>query len=117
MIAIKKNSPFFIRPLANMITGAVESNFLQPNFATQFDFLENQIATSPNGGEYLCGPELTAADILMSFPLGAARGRTGFTKEKHPKLWAYVDKLEATDGYKRAAQRIIDTEGSYDPSL
>jgi len=53
----------------------------------------------------------------MGFPLGAARGRSTFSEEKHPKLWAYVDSLEAMEGYKRAVQKIIDVEGSYDPSL
>lgn len=72
-----------------MIAGGMESKFLVPNYKTQFDFLESQIASSPDGGEYLCGPELTCADILMSFPLGNARRRVpGFTEKNHPKLWA-----------------------------
>ena len=100
-----------------MITSAVESKFLYPTLTTHFDFLESQLATSPENGEYLCGPRLTGADILMSFPLGAAKGRSPFTKESHPKLWAYVDRLEAFDGYKKAVQKIIDIEGSYDPTL
>ena len=100
-----------------MITSAVETKFLFPNLDTQFAFLEGQIASSPNGGQYLCGPDLTAADIFMSFPLSAAKGRAGFSKEKHPKLWAYVDRIEALDASKRAVQKIIDIEGSYDPTL
>lgn len=54
-----------------MITGAIETKFLTPNLKTQFDFLESQLATSPDEGGYLCGAELTGADIMMSFPLGA----------------------------------------------
>lgn len=100
-----------------MIMGAVESRFLSPNMETHFAFLESQIASSPDGGEYLCGRELTGADILMSFPLGAARGRSTFSEEKYPKLWAYVLKLESLEGYKRAVDKIIEVEGSYDPSL
>lgn len=53
-----------------MITGAVESKFLHPNLQRQFDFLESQIATSPSGGDFLCGKDLSGADIMMSFPLG-----------------------------------------------
>lgn len=53
----------------------------------------------------------------MSFPLGAAKGRSSFTKEKYPALWDYVGRIEAMDGFKRAVQKIIDVEGSYDPSL
>ena len=75
------------------------------------------MASSPNNGEYLCGSKLTGADILMSFPLGAAKGRSTFSKEKHTKLWAYVDRIEALEGYKKAVQKIVDIEGSYDPSL
>ncbi len=114
---MKKQSPFFVKPLVLMVTGAVESKFLHPELNKHFDFLEGQIATSPNNGEYLCGSQLTGADILMSFPLGAAKGRSSLSKERHPKLWAYVDRIEALDGYKQAVQKIIDVEGSYDASL
>lgn len=109
--------PFFIRPITNGIAGKLESMFLNPNFKTHFDFLESQLATSPGGGEYLCGKDLTGADFLMSFPLGAARGRAGLTQEKYPRIFAYVDKLESRDAFKRAVQKIIDVEGSYDASL
>ena len=86
---IKTNTPFFIKPISNMITGFVESKFLAPNYKTIFDFLESQIASSPDGGEYLCGQELSGADIMMSFPLGAARDRVPiFTQKNYPMLWA-----------------------------
>ncbi len=54
---------------------------------------------------------------MMSFPLGAAKGRAGFNKEKHPKLWAYVERVESREAYMKAVQKIIDVEGSYDPTL
>ena len=116
-LAIKKQSPFFVKPLVLMITGGVESKFLNPELDKHFNFLENQISTSPRNGQYLCGPQLTGADIMMSFPLGAAKGRSSFSKEKHPKLWAYVDRIEALEGYQKAVQKIIEVEGSYDSSL
>lgn len=100
-----------------MITAGVESNFLKPNLATQMDFMEDQIASSPDGGDYICGAELTGADILLSFPLNAAKDRAGLTKEKYPKLWTYVERLEATESYKRAVQKINDVQGSYDAKL
>lgn len=106
-----------MKPIAKLITGAIESNYTAPNLKTNFNFLESQIASSPNHGEYLCGSQLTGADIMMSFPLTAAKGRTAFTKETHPKLWAYVERLQARESYRRAVQKIIEIEGSYDPSL
>lgn len=114
---INKSAPFFIKPVARLLTGAIESNFLAPNLKTNFDFLESQIASSPNNGEYLCGSKLTGADIIMSFPLLAAKGRAGFKQEAHPKLWAYVDRIEAQEGYKRAIAKIIEVEGSYNSNL
>ena len=114
---MKDNSPFFIKPVTLMLTGAVESKFLEPNLRTHFSFLEDQLKTSPNGGKYMCGTELSGADIVMSFPLGAARGRAGLTKEKYPKLWDYVGMMEGREANKRAVQKIIDVEGSYDANL
>lgn len=53
----------------------------------------------------------------MSFPLIAAKGRAGLTKEKYPKLWAYVDKLEAEPGYKKAAEKIIEIDGKFEANF
>ncbi|KAL8856500.1 MAG: hypothetical protein Q9178_006899 [Gyalolechia marmorata] len=114
---IKEKSPFFIRPIASAIVGNVESMYLNPNLEQNFKFLENQVKSAPDNGGYLCGAKLTAADILMSFPLSAAKGRAGLTKEKYPALWDYVDRLEAMEGNKRASQKIIEVDGSYKPSL
>jgi glutathione S-transferase len=73
--------------------------------------LESQIASSPNNGQYLCGSQLTGADILMSFPLLEAKGQAGFNQASYPKLWAYVDRLESHAGYKKAVQKIVDING------
>lgn len=100
-----------------MFTGAIESNFLQPNFKNNFEFLESQISSSPNNGKYLCGSELSGADFIMNFPLDAAKSRAGLTKQKYPNLYAYIDRLESSESYKRAVQKIIDIEGSYNPTL
>lgn len=115
---IKNSSvPFFIKPITNGIAGKVNSLYLAPNYKTHLDFLESQMATSPQDGNFLCGKSLTGADILMSFPLIAAKGRAGLTQAKYPRLWAYVDRLEARDAYKRAVQKIVEIEGSYDPAI
>lgn len=115
---IKQSSvPFFIRPITNAISGKISSGFLEPNFKTHFEFLESQLSTSPSGGKYLCGPNLTGADILLSFPLIAGRDRAGLTKAKYPKLYDYVDRLRDAPGYQKAKEKIIEIEGSFDESL
>lgn len=72
-----------------------------PNVKRHLAFLEKQLETS--GGDFLTGPHLTAADILMSYPLLA--GKSGFdgmgkfakgtAKESFPKV--YECKFEAQD--------------------
>ena len=109
--------PFFIRPITNGIAGKIQSLFLKPNFETTFKFLESQLATSPDGGEFLCGKDLTGADILMSFPIEAGRSRSGMTREQCPKMWAYVDQLYARKAYKRSVEKIEKVEGSFKATL
>ncbi|CAK4030091.1 Glutathione S-transferase 1 [Lecanosticta acicola] len=103
--------PFFIKPITRQIAARVESAFLTENFATHFGFLESQIASSPDGGKYLCGKELTAADILMSFPLLAARASDKIDKATYPKLMGYIDTLEAEEGYKKSVAKIEEVTG------
>lgn len=90
----------------------LQTGFLDDNFLTAFTFLEDQVKTS--GGSYLCGAHLTGADIIMSYPLIAAKGRAGLTKEKYPKLCEYVDRLEKEPAYIKAVDKIVEIEGKYE---
>jgi glutathione S-transferase len=109
--------PFFIRPITNGIASRVQASFLNDQFDLHYRFIEGQLATSPDGGEFLCGKELTGADIMMSFPLDAANGRSGVKKENFPKAFAYVAKMYERDAYKRATQKIIEAEGEFKTTL
>lgn len=116
--AIKKSPvPFFIRPITNTIATKLQTGFLDPQFTTHFKFLESQLATSPEGGKYLCGPHLTGADIMLSFALIAARGRAGLVEENYPLLFAYVARLEEEDGYKKAVEKIVEIDGKFEPMI
>lgn len=109
--------PFFIKPITNAVAGKVESGFLATNFKTHYDFLEGQLKTSPDEGGFLCGKEITAADIMLSFPLEAGQSRSGFTREDYPLVWAYVDRLHEREAYKRSVQKIVDIEGEFKSTL
>jgi glutathione S-transferase len=65
------NVPFFIRPITSMVANQVFSSYLFPNIKSQLGFLEKQLETS--GGDYLCGKNLTSADVLISFALVQAK--------------------------------------------
>ena len=109
--------PFFIRPITNGVADKITSLFLKPNFETHYKWIESQLQSSPDGGEYLCGPKLTAADILMSFPLEAGRSRSGLTESDCPLLWKYVSLLHEREAYKRSVQKIEQIEGSFKTNL
>lgn len=98
----------------------VEAAFLNRNIEGNLTFLEDQLKTAPEGGPYLCGKELTAADILMSFPVIAMSQRMLEDKknaEKYPLLAAYAQKLQEIDGYKRAVAKVESIEGSFSASM
>jgi glutathione S-transferase len=101
--------PFFIKPITKAIAGRVDSAFLTRNFDTHFGFLESQLASSPNGGDWLCGKELTAADIMMSFPLISRKGR--IDEAKYPKIAALIKKYEEHPVYLQSVKRIEEATG------
>jgi len=101
--------PFFIKPITRGVATKVEDMFLNKNFTTHWTFLEGQLASSPDSGEYLCGKDLTAADIMMSYPLIEGKGK--IDKAKYPKLIAYAEKLENSKAYKASAKKIEEVTG------
>ena len=65
--------PFFARPIAREISAKVKGSFIDPNLRLHLDYLEAELAR----GEWFAGPEFTAADIQLSFPIELARVRAG----------------------------------------
>ncbi len=77
---------------------------------------------SPGDGEgYLCGGHLTAADILLSYPLLGARSRAadfgkwegGTIETEFPKTFAYLARLEKEPGYLQSIKTIEDIDGKF----
>lgn len=110
--------PFLVRPLTSLVANQLFNLIVFPNAKTQLSFLENQLETS--GGDYLCGEHLTAADVILSFGLISARDKfKEFGKWEappetlFPKLYAYMDRLVALPGYKRAADKIKEIDSTF----
>jgi glutathione S-transferase len=88
--------PFFIKPVARMITQGVVKSYLDPQIKTHIAFWDAELGDAP----YFAGNELTGADIMMSFPLQAAATRSTLT----PKLATYLTSLESRPAYQRALE-------------
>ncbi|KAK9775694.1 putative Glutathione S-transferase 1 [Seiridium cardinale] len=110
--------PFFIRPITTMVVNQAFSSFVGPNIKTHLSFLEDQLATS--GGDYLCGENLTSADIVVSFPLITYQTRfkdigtwEDSPEKLYPKVWAYINRIDSHPGYKRSANKIKEIDDSF----
>ena len=97
--------PFFVKPVARAIGKKVMDLLVWPNLKRQFDFMEAELGRST----WFAGSRISAADIMMSFPLEAAAQRAGLDASR-PKLKAFLERI-----HKRAAyQRAIERGGPYD---
>jgi glutathione S-transferase len=70
---------------------------IQPMIDVHLDFVEATLASRP----WFAGAEMTAADIMMSFPLEAARSRAGLDASR-PATSAWLDKVHARPAYQTA---------------
>ncbi len=92
--------PFFVKPVAKGIAAKVKALMVEPNLKRQLDFMEGELTRS----EWFAGPEFSAADIQMSFPVEAAAQRAGLDASR-PKLTAFLKKIHARPAYRRALER------------
>lgn len=97
---IKSRAPLLIRPIARAIADKALAGYVLPNIARNLDFMESELGRH----EWFAGPQFSAADIQMSFPVEAYRARGGLD-EKRPRLMAFLDKIHARPAYRRAIER------------
>lgn len=92
--------PFFVKPIARGIWAKVKSAFITPQIETHFDFMEAELGKAP----WFAGPEFTAADIQMSYPLEAASQRGGVDRTR-PNLVDFLKRIHARPAYARALEK------------
>lgn len=103
--------PFFLKPITRGIAGKVDENFVDPQLSTHLSFLEEQLATSPDGGEFFCGKEIAAPDFMLLFAVEAACQRAGLGEKSYPKLYAYMRRVQKREAYQRAAEKVSEASG------
>jgi glutathione S-transferase len=79
------------------IFGGIAQKRFQPMIDVHLDYVEAELAQRP----WFAGDAMTAADIMMSFPLEAARDRAGLD-ESRPHSLAWLEKIHARPAYQRA---------------
>ena len=73
---------------------------IQPMIDVHLDFVEATLAQRT----WFAGDALTAADVMMSFPLEAARSRGGLDGAR-PATIAWLEKVHARPAYERALEK------------
>lgn len=70
---------------------------IQPMIDVHLDYVETELAQR----SWFAGDEMTAADVMMSFPLEAARSRAGLDTSR-PATIAWLEKVHARPAYRHA---------------
>ena len=87
------------------LIGGIAVKKVQPMVDVHLDYVELVLASRP----WFAGKTMTAADIMMSFPLEAAVSRAGLGPSR-PATMAWLKKIHARPAYKAA----LEKGGTYD---
>ncbi len=82
------------------VMGKVAIKRIQPMIDVHLDYVEGELGRSP----WFAGDELTAADVMMSFPLEAARSRAGLDGTR-PVIMRWLKAVHARPAYRAALAR------------
>jgi len=83
------------------LLGRLALKKFQPLVDVQLNYVESELATRP----WFTGQSFTAADVMMSFPLEAARSRAGISRDTHPHIFKWLDAIHARPAYQAALAR------------
>ncbi|HXL69451.1 MAG TPA: glutathione S-transferase [Xanthobacteraceae bacterium] len=95
-----RRSPALLRPLVRRIAERSQAGYSRPQLKLHMDFWESELGRST----WFAGEELTAADIMMSYPVEAAAARAK-ALEGRPRLAAFLERVHARPAYARAVAR------------
>lgn len=93
--------PLPLRPIGRLIASGVGRQYLEPNIADHLTFLNAELSRHT----WFAGPEFSAADVIMSFPLQAAAGASASGLAAYSRLADFVRRIEARPAYERALER------------
>ena len=82
------------------ILGRVAVRRVQPMIDAHLHFIEAELSERP----WFAGEQMSAADVMMSFPLEAARHRAGLDGSR-PATVAWLAKVHARPAYQAALER------------
>ena len=97
--ALPARAPGLLKGLVKSIAAKAQSGFVDPQLKMHVDYWDAELAKSA----WFAGPDFSAADIMMSFPLEAGVARAG--AGSRPKVKAFLDRIHARPAYRKALER------------
>lgn len=97
---LPQRSPGLLRPLVRQIAASAQARMIDPQISLHAGYWEDELSKST----WFAGPEFTAADIQMSFPLEAAYARAGLGVA-YPHVSGFLAAIHARPAYQRALER------------
>jgi glutathione S-transferase len=88
--------PGLVKPVVRAVASGVQEKLIDPQLETHMNYWNDELTRHP----WFAGPEFTAADIQMSFPVEAAVSRAGI--EAGDKLQAWLERIHTRPAYQRA---------------
>lgn len=79
------------------LLGKTAQKKIQPMIDVHLDWIESELKARP----WFAGDDITAADVMMSFPLEAAQSRAGLDGSR-PAIMAWLTKIHARPAYQAA---------------
>jgi len=79
------------------LLGKTGAKRIQPMIDHHLDYIEQELTDRP----WFAGDTMTAADIMMSFPLEVAKGRAGLDASR-PATMAWLDRIHSCPAYRMA---------------
>lgn len=96
---LPERAPMLMRPVVKRISKATEDSFIDPRIAEHVAWWNQSLASTG----YFVGDSLTAADIMMSFPLEAAATRADLSAA--PNIADFLERIHARAAYQTALEK------------
>lgn len=98
--------PFFVKPIAGKIVSKAMDAFIGPQLKLHSAHWEASVTDTG----WFVGDGLSVADVMMSFPVEAARSRDVVNPNDHPHLVAWLERVHTLVAYTTA----LEKGGEYD---
>ncbi|MEO1304116.1 MAG: glutathione S-transferase [Pseudomonadota bacterium] len=96
---LPERAPMLVRPMVKRVSAAAEEGFIDPRIEEHLVWWDKSLA----GSGYFVGDALSAADIMMSFPIEAASSRADLSSFEHVR--GFLDRIHARPAYTSALER------------